>query len=310
MRKNFSDGYNYVTIQCDYFGFEFMQDSNKVTIDLKTMGIEKFLNNEEFIFLNKNGSINVKKIFEISRKYNLPIMCNVELDETLANFNDMGIMQAVDNITAILIVSAILKDNEFNFNENKVVLLGQSHGAYISYLCNAIAPNLISCIIDNSAWIFPKYLINNRLLYQTFDNIRIYKEFSYLAKHIPYDEEILNLSKLYDNYIGDCQVIAFHGTSDFLVSCEEKKNLINKIKGKVHYEEISDQKVDGEIFNSTSHGLGADFFNLFKYAENNIGISTKQNKFQFCEYKKETKLYKYSIDYSSGVPVVNVYKKK
>ncbi|WP_223869599.1 DUF2920 family protein [Paenibacillus sabuli] len=106
-----------VTIQCDFFGWEFMQ--------------------------------------------------SVSLNETVSNFNDMGIMQALDNITAVIIVSEFIKDNNLKFNAKKIIADGQSHGAYLAFLCNRFAPNLFSLIIDNSAWIVPAYLtLNRRIIYK------------------------------------------------------------------------------------------------------------------------------------------------
>ncbi|MGF9699809.1 hypothetical protein [Paenibacillus sp. MABNR03] len=90
MRSVFADEYNLVSIQCDYFGLEFMQHS--------------------------------------------------PLPESLYNFNDMGIMQALDNLTAIGIVEQILKDNNLNFNAGKVIAYGHSHGAYLAYLLNVLSP--------------------------------------------------------------------------------------------------------------------------------------------------------------------------
>ena len=78
----------------------------------------------------------------------------MKFDEDLTNFNDMGIMQALDNISAIVTVIEIIKDNGYKFDESKIIIYGHSHGAYLGYLCNAFAPNLFSMIIDNSAWLF------------------------------------------------------------------------------------------------------------------------------------------------------------
>ncbi len=54
----------------------------------------------------------------------------------------MGIMQAIDNISAVICIMEIIKDNCYKFNRNKIIIYGHSHGAYLAYLCNAFAPNL------------------------------------------------------------------------------------------------------------------------------------------------------------------------
>lgn len=68
------------------------------------------------------------------------------------------------NITAMLSVMNVLYD----INSKKVIIYGQFHGAY---LCNTFTPTNFSLIIDNSAWIYPLYIINNneRLLTASID---------------------------------------------------------------------------------------------------------------------------------------------
>jgi pimeloyl-ACP methyl ester carboxylesterase len=252
MRSDFADKYNVVTIQCDYFGWEFMQ--------------------------------------------------NTPLKESAENFNDMGVLQALDNISAVLIVSEIIKDNNFRFNTSKIIAYGHSHGAYLAYLCNVFAPNLFSLIVDNSAWIFPVYLLSDvrRALYFNGNEYT----FDYFAKTIVKDYEILHLPTVYKNFNNNCIIHSFHGINDNLVSMEEKKSFCLPLK-QCYLHEITLDKIDYKIFKSTSHGLEADFFLLFDELITKYDIKFKSNNSIIIQnHCIETKNYSYFFDYSGFVPIL------
>ena len=63
---------------------------------------------------------------------------------------------------ALHILQDILKENGLDYCRDRVYIYGQSHGAYLAYLCNRLAPDLFCGIIDNSAYLFPYYLEHDR----------------------------------------------------------------------------------------------------------------------------------------------------
>lgn len=310
MRNIFADKYNLVTIQCDYFGWEFMQDSDKFeTPKINREIIENIFNEKEINDLYIDNKLDFKKFLEMASKYNINLEVNAILEENAENFNDMGLMQAIDNITVVLNVMNILYDNGYVFNSKKVIVYGQSHGAYLSYLCNALAPTLFSLIIDNSAWIYPLYISNNnkRLLTSYIGNMKIIKQFNYLAKQIIDDNQIFDLKWLYSQFKNNCNIISYHGTNDNLISNFEKKIFCNSI-AKCKYIEISEKDVDNVIFKSTNHSLDADFLKLFDYTMNNMNIQFKKcdtldliNKVEYSTYK-----HKYIMDYSNIIPEIRI----
>ena len=125
-------------------------------------------------------------------------------------------------------------------------------------------------------------------------------EFDYLASHRLFDSELLNLESLYSKFENNCDIQSYHGTKDNLISNFEKREFCMGIS-KCTYNEISDKKVDNKIFKSTTHGLNADFLNLFDHA-----MSKKEFEKDTCLnlenvfYQTKDGLYK--IDYSSGLP--------
>lgn len=259
----------------------------------------------ECVFIK--GKLNLDKFFEIGSKYNLNLNVDAILDESIYNFNNMNIMKAMDNITAVLKVMDILYDNECLFNTKKIIIYGQSHGAYLSYLCNALAPTLFSLIIDNSAWIYPLYVYEDRLLTSNIENLYIVKRFKYLAKEVMKDKQILDLNWIYSQFKNNCNIISYHGTTDNLISNVEKRNFCNRIN-KCNYIEISEERVDNVVFKSTNHALDADFIKLFEYTMENVKIKFEKsnvlqlkNNVEFTTYK-----HKYTINYSDVLPNISI----
>ncbi|NRT22552.1 hypothetical protein [Clostridium beijerinckii] len=94
MRQNFSNLYNLVTIQCDYFGSEFMQNNLPLNLSKDSINI---LNNFD-LFMNDNV-INFDKSKNIREQISLTATASIS--ESPENFNDMSYMQSIDNITAV-----------------------------------------------------------------------------------------------------------------------------------------------------------------------------------------------------------------
>ncbi|WP_027624874.1 DUF2920 family protein [Clostridium lundense] len=308
MRGKFSDEHNLVTVQCDYFGWEFMQKPDNVNFQLNQDYIKRIVTADEYKCIYDNDKINVREFLKIISNYDVHLDLKEDLNEHIFNFNDMGIMQAIDNITAVLVIKAIINDNKFNINEGKIMIYGDSHGAYLAYLCNAFAPELFSLIIDNSAWLFPQYLINNREILQCYNKFSISIQFEYLAKiYKKYDREILDLTSIYNKFENKCKIISYHGVNDGLITCNEKKKFCLGIDGCI-FNEINENKIDGEIFKSTSHGLDLDFIKFFNLImKNEIIFNNKEIKLSNIKYSTNANIYEF--DYKQGIPILNLYKK-
>ncbi len=312
MRESFADEYNLVTIQCDYFGYEFMQEPKNIYVfkswPEKLRGI---LTDKEIEEISEDGGFNLEKFYEIASKYEITFEIFTDLsEENTDNFNDMGLLQAVDNITAVLNVMNILFENSCEFNTKKIIMYGHSHGAYLSHLCNAFAPTLFSLIIDNSAWLYPVYLRHDRLWLKQANKLTIQCRYNYLAKKVIRDLEILDLEYLYTKFHNNCSIITYQGTEDNLINHKQKQSLCSKIK-KCSYNEVDESKVDDIIFKSTKHGLDADFLKLFEYAMKEYNNSfEKDNLFQLDEeVVLETSKYIYIIDYSNIAPHIKIWRK-
>lgn len=316
MRREFPDKYNLINIQCDYFGYEFMSDLNQ---EVYTPN-EKYLKEKSKIFsevdkamiYDERGIIDFNKFMHVISTYDAEVSYEMFMDEKISNFNDMGLMQALDNIIAVLSVMNILYSNNYKFNAKKIILFGHSQGAYISYLCNALTPGLFSLIIDNSSWLIPKYIEENegRALLSYVNKCRIIQTFNYSAKKFVKDKDILNLELLYSQFKNQCNIISYHGTGDKLITLEEKKEFLNSID-KCVLNEIDQSKIDNKVFKSTDHGLGADFLKTFDLAMNNLNFkfdkSTEFTLPQQVTYESEKNMY--IFNYENILPIVEIISK-
>lgn len=315
MRSQFADRYNLVTLQCDYFGWEYMQEATEFTFNFSRHEFETILTPKELDEIFEKGTLNIQKFLQIVSKYHTTVYFQAKMNEDLTNFNDMGIMQALDNLDAVLAIIEVLKENQLSFNQGKIMIYGHSHGAYLSYLCNAFAPRLFSLIIDNSAWLYPHYLTNRRVLYYQEGNATFAIIFNYLGKKFFENKELVSLKELlflpylYNQFTNNCKILTYHGTTDNLITHKEKENFCRGINNCI-YTEISNKNIDGIIFKSTDHGLDADFLALFNqaYTTNSLTFDSNKNiKSSFIQYRINDGFF--SINYDNGLPVISWEKK-
>lgn len=240
MRKEFCEQYNMITAQCDYFGSKYMKpELNGELRHLFLMGKLPKLEEEMLGYRN-------------------------EISESEDEFNDMGIMQALDHVSSILCLMHELKSNHIIFNTKKIILFGSSHGGYLAYLVNAICPGLVSSIIDISSYLIPYYIQNNRGYRDPELGVKVGVE--YFLKIHPeyrYNEKLYDLRFLYQKIEDACSIIAFQGTEDQMVDADEKVQFISQLQN-AEIILIGREDVDGVLYKNADHGLGMDFFSYFK----------------------------------------------
>lgn len=303
MRSEFADKYNLITIQCDYFGYEFMQecleDVTIESIDLTKLRIST--TSEEVNKIYSNNKININEFLNSNLKYKNEIVLKSNFDETIYNLNDMGGMQALDNIVATLKVIKYLQRKKLKFNTNKVIIMGNSHGSYLAYLCNVMCKGLYTHILDNSAWIYPVYNNTDRTLKATKGNSVLIIRYNYKIRNIDSSIKGLKIKDLYDEFENKCNIVVYHGKDDTLITAKDKYEAIKNIPN-VIFNLINKEDVDNIIFKSTNHGLDADFIKLFEkfYGDycNNISVNSRLN----ISNRNSNISGKFSLDYTSGLP--------
>ncbi|WP_188203979.1 DUF2920 family protein [Desemzia incerta] len=305
MRNTFADKHNLITVQCDYFGWEFMQDARNIALNIDRETLENLFSKDEIKYIYKDNDI-FQRLIEICDVHKVDISAMETLNENQDNYNEMGLVQAIDNVSAVFSVLEIIKDNGYEIDMNKIILYGQSHGAYLSYLSNAIAPNLFSLLIDNSAWLFPEYLKEKRYINKQYGQARLTVGFDYFAKKLDIDQEILYIPFLYSKFKNQCEIVCYHGTNDKLINHQDKRQLKDLVQ-RFNYNEVDTSQVDGEIFKSTSHGLGADFLKLFDKIISSHKFDSK-NRDNQKNIMFETRKKNYRFSYEKGLPVLSIKK--
>ncbi|WP_185807657.1 DUF2920 family protein [Lysinibacillus telephonicus] len=296
MRDVFADKYNCVTLQCDYFGSKFMQEAEEFTLKGDFSMIRHLFTNNELnhIQLHPEDILNV-----VSKKYtSIPVIAN--LNETIDEFADLSFMQVIDIVTAIEAIKILLRENNLLYHERKVIGYGQSHGAYLLHFANRLAPHLFSLVIDNSSWIYPKYIIQNRKIASKINNCEFIMEFDYFAKKFIKDTEPISLFSMYNNFENGSYIYSCIGTTDSLVDVEKKGKIFEKLSN-VEFEIIDESKVDRKVFYSTNHGLDADFLKLIDYVFSKNINHLNQNIHQQKYIVKLINL-ELNVDYSYGLP--------
>ena len=304
IRNNFADDYNLMTVQCDYFGYQYMGDDYPVVVDDELL--KSSLSAAELELLNRDYEryqhILQGKIFTQ----------DIELCETPSDFNDMGLMQAIDNVRAVKILLDIIKENGYSINEKRIYAYGFSHGGYLAYLCNAMWPGLFTGIIDNSAYLIPFYLKKPRKFDVFQENIQIKQKMEYKAFEYVKDEQIMELPYIYSQFDNKAQIMCYAGETDGMTSLEDKKAFLNKVEH-TNIATVTRYNMNREYFTTTDHGLGADFVKLFRLAYDSFLESEtykcKQHKITMEDVEYETDMFRYKVMWEDGIPVLKRDKK-
>lgn len=85
----------------------------------------------------------------------------------------------------------------------------------------------------------------------------------------------------------------------------KEKKVLKKIVNCFNYCEVDETKVDNKVFKSNTHGLGADYLELFNLSINKYHFKNRTVKgYESIFY--ETAKNSYYIDYSNAIPILNV----
>ncbi len=293
MRRVFADRYNLYVIQCEYFGSKFMQSPT-------TRNLVEFADSipREIV---SNFSDDPESNYNLLD--GLTLRSIVRLGETKSDYAEMGVVQATDLLISIKEFINFLETENKPVNRKCIIGYGNSHGAYLLYLCNGLMPNCFSDIIDVSAWLYPAYINKPRFHFSitgSFPYITYETEYRYLISKMTIDSEIYDLNEYYKGINNITQIYSFHGTDDELIPLEEKIAFLSGITNS-SIEVIGKNRVDNMIFKSTTHGVGADFLKLFDYVMCRYGVLTSERervvlKFEDVVFSSSMNTYRIGID--------------
>lgn len=130
MRSQFADTYNLVTVQCNYFGWEYMQSQKSAELDADVLA--QVLDEKEVAWLLSDFQKN-KYILEGET-----LDVYAQLNESLENLNDMGPAQAMDQLTSLKVVTDIIDNSSYvfpgYFNYNRALTLQAAGGYFVKII--------------------------------------------------------------------------------------------------------------------------------------------------------------------------------
>ena len=227
---------------------------------------------------------------KIAKKdYLLPIFLG--LQPTKNEYNNFGLMQALDIINAIYFVRK--NHAEFKLAKTpKTLLFGTSHGGYLGFLCAKFAPWLIDAVVENSGYVvapFRFYGLGKDLDYfkdrevevNLFENIVLctFTKTHFTANtnspnffckarldiRNPLNESQLKTQVKHEN---KPIFISYHSVRDELDSAQNKEKFFEILQNsgfEASLRVVKDEsEIDGKFIKNLEHGMGMSMKSLIK----------------------------------------------
>lgn len=206
---------------------------------------------------------------------------SVSLQPTKNEYNNFGVMQALDILNALCYIKA---NPPFTLAKDyKTLLFGTSHGGYLSLLAAKFAPWLIDAVVENSGYAnapfrmlgFGKH-INWRNIGEATTKVNENIAFVYSTKtHFDRDEnspncytdahdKIRSLPEIEHLQIQSAHhkpiYVSYHSAKDLNIALPEPKQRLYKMLEKLGFEAtlhmIKDEsEVDGKFIKNLEHGM-------------------------------------------------------
>lgn len=298
MRKTFADQYDLIVVQCDYLGYRYMQNDQHLTVTEDML--RQVLTPEEISILAKDYANHQDLLAGKT------LSGYISLQEHADDYNEMGLIQAMDNLMAVSVLQDIIRENGIRPCRDRVYIYGQSHGAYLAYLCNYLAPGLFTGIIDNSAYLFPYFMEHDREVTCVGELFSLQKIYHYCLADQQVDRESYDLRSLYADFTNHARIVVYHGADDEMIPLQEKEEFLKQIDHVILHV-ITDREVDGIVFRSTGHSLEADLLKIFAMALGELErmpIPVKEDSESRVNKTFQTKQCRYEMRWETGVPVL------
>lgn len=292
LRDCLADDYNLIVVQCDYFGKKFMEPKDCCSKAENWAALKEIFSEAELALFSEGEYLNIAEIVELGKHKSDKTTLYLQEDlseESVDECNDQSIMQALDYISSLVTVREALEQEGVLFDRSRTIFCGSGLGGYLAHLANALAPHLVSCIIDVGGWLKPVYLADKRCLIENYNNFTCYRQYSYLAEKL-YDKELTALPYLYKHFSSRANIF----------SCYPKQgNFAERHKKELFCQMI---KAEFSLFEND------DVLDLYKSI-----LAAKKSALSVAQTEPEELLYQtaqgvYRIKYSAGRPYVDVLK--
>lgn len=292
-REALADKYKLLVMQCDYFGWEFMQEGKNEKTGVAREVLAKVFTEEELDMMYNGDILDFSRMLQLGSQKEEKIVVKIKecSQETLDNCNDQSIMQALDLIAAVSFLISHSEEEKLKLDKRKIIFYGTQHGGYLAHLCNLLAPHLLSLVIDAAAWISPAYLKNLRTLTYHSGNIECRLLFPYLMMD-KYDRELVDLNFLYQNLTNESNIIVYQNKNAGLAAFKEKEKMCRRIKNCRFYSAEGSEDI------------------LDRALTENKALALRKHSPEPGRVVIETAKAVYTVDYIAALPYVTVKEKK
>ena len=220
---------------------------------------------------------------------------SINLQPTKNEYNNFGIMQALDIINAIYFV----RKNSAKFKLSKTpktLLFGTSHGGYLGFLCAKFAPWLIDAVVENSGYVvapFRFYGLGKDLDPINLDDVELTIPLDAFANIIPctFTKTHFTANTNSPNFfckarldirnpLNESQLktqakhqnkpifVSYHSVRDELDSAQNKEKFFEILQNsgfEASLRVVKDEsEIDGKFIKNLEHGMGMSIKSLIK----------------------------------------------
>lgn len=298
LRAYIANTFDVVAVHVIYHCF-YSRETNGARVVLDKIDEEMLLENLKFAGISKLENTSLNSIFQqlsngiALRKKRGEIPQETALNQTLTllpkngEYQNFGVLQALDHIN---VLQDITKRNLDFIEQYPTILMGSSHGGYIAYLIAKFAPNLIDCVIDNSAYVKPslRYIIGKDLevkrpecqqisqnvvaqyFVKTYwcndaDSYYYFSKDRFDIRDVSKEGHMRIVSQVSQNKI---KYVAYHYAEDTIAPLKEKQEFYEELKRLGFDSSLqiisSVSQVDGKFIKSLEHGLSMSMKELAK----------------------------------------------
>lgn len=287
LRPYLADKYNCIAAGINYFGIyrgtelvlkeEFFHNVRRI------YGINLSLDS----FKNARTTMEVYSTIatEVLKKgcTSLDIRCQPTLVTGNNEYQSWGLLPAIDNLC---VVGEILK--RYPINSHRIVAYGSSYGGYIALLMGKYSPNTFSVIIDKAGFsrTLVKHIVGGEV-HEADYLVRLIIEGSpypfiihcgcnnpwtiedETSRYYFSDSHRMIRSLLVDDHRqhSECRYYIFQSVEDDISPIDDKDRCVGILQNynQVYYKRVTQDDLNGEIYNNLQHDMGASVTGLFDY---------------------------------------------
>lgn len=278
LRRYISNKYGLVAVTVDYHCLHSRPPAARVNIDSadypSLVGQVVMAGRPDLVDIS-----NSTKTLDNALKNNVKIGVRAKIIPPNGDNQNFGVLQSIDHINAVY----ALQDAGVEFDASNIVAIGTSHGGYIAHMIMKLAPNLLSGIIDNSAYTecSPNFVGAIFECRQSENNVSLFlntqTKWRLSSPNMPgyfgpaqfaiRDLSLADhLQAIRDKSEHACQIRMLNSGEDGISPIAKKERQARRLKDAgfdVTFDRIESSDIDGKVLKTLDHGMDAAINALF-----------------------------------------------